>query len=67
MKISDVQARLAKIQAYANHGDFEAAHAEDDSLRDDALREIANGAVNGAELAAEALKSNDIAFKRYYA
>jgi hypothetical protein len=67
MKISDVRARVAQIEAYARDADFEAAHAAEDDLRDDVLRKIADGAANGAELAAEALRTEDIEFRRYYA
>lgn len=48
-------------------GDDEAAHAEEDEIRRDVLRAIAGGAPVPQLLAAEALKTEDIDFARWYA
>jgi hypothetical protein len=45
--------------------DPEAAHSHEDRLFLDVLKAIANGERNPDELAAEALKSNDIDFPRW--
>ncbi len=61
----DVVRRVAKIVGMA--GDDEAAHGEEDALHEDVLKAIAAGALNPAELAAEALKTLEIEFSRWYA
>lgn len=47
--------------------DDEAAHAEEDTLHQDALQAIADGAPNPAALATEALKTKNIDFARWCA
>jgi hypothetical protein len=48
-------------------GDFEAAHANEDLLRDDVLRAIADGDPEPARLAAIALTTTDLHFARWCA
>lgn len=65
MKVETVTARLKEIQEVAD--DCEVAHMEQDKLYLDVLRAIANGAENAAELAAEAVKVDDMHFSRWFA
>lgn len=60
-----VLARVDEIRDQRH--DDEAAHSLEDDLWGEVLREIAAGADNAAELAAAALKSNDIDFARWCA
>ena len=61
-----IRAWVAVIAGMAN--DPEAAHSEEDEMKDCVLRAIENGSAGGdAECAAEALKSCDLDFPRWYA
>lgn len=59
-----VEERVALIKA---SGDDEEQHGMEDSLYEDVLQAIANGAPNAADLAAAALKTKSISFSRWYA
>ena len=61
----DVVKKVAGIAKIAY--DDERAHSAEDGLREDVLKAIAEGAENPAELAAEALKTSEIAFARWCA
>ncbi len=65
MKVYEANEWLEKIRAMA--GDDEAAHSEEDAFREAVLVQIANGAVNGQQLAAIALKTGEIEFARWCA
>ena len=65
LTVDEVRRRVEEIRAIA--GDDEAAHSDEDSLRDLVLCAIADGAPNAAELAAEALKTGEIEFARWCA
>lgn len=66
MTLDDVKARLAEIAESAKDDD-ESAHACEDDLHQDVLQAIADGHPDAAALAAEALKSVQITFYRWYA
>lgn len=66
MKVSDV---LEKVQEIAECGKNESspdAHIMEDKLFLDVLNAIANGAKNPRALAAEAIKSAELTFSRWY-
>lgn len=65
MDLYEVQRRVVEISAVSY--DDEKAHSEDDQLRADVLRAIANGAPNASELAAAVLRTDDLGFCRWYA
>lgn len=65
MDIDQVRNRVRHIDNIRS--DDEAAHAEEDTLHQDVLQAIADGAPNPAELAQEALKTGDIDFARWCA
>lgn len=59
------QIRGAVEALRANHDDSEAAHASEDAIHVAALKVIAAGYVDAADLAAEALKTSEIEFSRH--
>ena len=63
MTVTEVKERVEAIRLAARTDD-EAAHASEDTLHQDVLRHFAG---LGHELAAEALKTNDIEFARWCA
>lgn len=63
MTLEDARRVLEWIEAHQY--DDAAAHSTEDALWARVLRAIAAGAVNGQELAAEALKSQEIGFSRW--
>ena len=63
MTKNEVKRRVKDIKINAD--DYEGAHNMEDSLHQDVLRAIADGAENAAELAKEALKTKKIGFSRY--
>lgn len=65
MDVEQVRDRVRRIDAA--RWDDEAAHGEEDTLHEDVLQAIADGADNPAELAQEALKTQDIDFARWCA
>lgn len=65
MNVEDVRARVEMIRALAYDG--EAAHSDEDALREDVLRAIADGADDPAALAAAALITSEIRFARWCA
>ncbi len=65
MKVEDVERRVKEIDEIADL--VERAHAAEDVLHRDALRAIANGAVNPVELAHAALTTEHLGLDRYYA
>jgi hypothetical protein len=65
MTIEEVRAEVRHIAAAA--GDPEAAHSNEDALWANVLRAIAAGVDDAADLAAEALKTEDIRFPRWCA
>lgn len=66
MTLNDVKTRLFKINE--TRGDNEVAHTMEDELHQDVLRAIADGTCDDPKAcAAEALKSIDIDFARWYA
>jgi len=64
MTIDEVRERVDDIRHGA--GDDETAHGMEDNLYIDVLEAIANGAGNPEKLAAEALKTQEIEFYRWY-
>lgn len=64
MTVDDVQERVEVIRQIAL--DDETAHGMEDELYIDVLGAIANGADNPEKLAAEALKTLEIEFSRWY-
>jgi hypothetical protein len=65
MTTEQVLLRVKLIQQSA--GDDEYAHSMEDDLRRDVLQAIADGAPNVRELAAAALKTDEINFARWCA
>jgi hypothetical protein len=68
MTVDDVKKRLKALEA--NRGDPESAHSDEDDLHQDVLRAISLGQCQTdppEDVAAEALKSLDIPFSRWYA
>jgi septum formation topological specificity factor MinE len=65
MTIEEVERRINLIQA--NTRDYEVAHHEEDKLREDVLKAIANGSNNAQQLAQLTLKTSEIHFPRYSA
>lgn len=65
MDLSTVEEQIALIRAAS--GDDERQHVLEDSLYEDILKAIAEGAPNAAELAAAALKTKSMDFGRWYA
>lgn len=65
MTAEDVRAAVEEIRRKA--WDNEQAHALGDRLWKKVLEVIRDGAVNGQELAAEALKTEEISFSRWRA
>ena len=63
--VEAVRAFVAVVED--SKGDYEIAHSFEDALHSMVLEAIAGGAPNPAELAAEALKTSDIEFRRYCA
>ncbi|QBJ94514.1 hypothetical protein D0Z67_29545 (plasmid) [Streptomyces seoulensis] len=64
MDMQEINERVAQIAA---SGDDEEQHGMEDSLYEDVLKAIAEGAPNASELAAAALKTKDMDFSRWYA
>jgi hypothetical protein len=68
MTDGDVRAALADMQRVMDErDDDESAHVMEKNLWHDVLQAIASGATNARELAATALKSDDIDFSRWFA
>lgn len=65
MDLSNVEEQIALISAAS--GDDERQHGLEDSLYEDVLKAIAEGAPNASELAAAALKTKEMEFCRWYA
>lgn len=63
--LEEIKERLEEIRSLAY--DDETAHSRQDSLYLDVLTAIASGAKNARQLAAEAIKADDIEFSRWYA
>lgn len=66
MTPEQVREQVEHIRVNA-HIDPEARHCEQDTVYIDVLQAIADGADNPRELAAEAVKIDDIDFPRWYA
>lgn len=64
MTVEDVLKRVEAIKNIA--GDDECAHSAEDSLWEDVLVAIAQGAPNAQELARVALNTTDIELERWY-
>ena len=65
MTLDEVKERVRSVRNAA--GDSEAAHLMEDNLYFEVLQHIANGGDNAQELAAEAIKAQDIDYVRWYA
>ena len=65
MNIEDVKKRVDKIKEKIT--DDEIAHGMENQLWQDVLQAIADGVENPAELAKEALKTNEVDFCRWNA
>jgi hypothetical protein len=63
--VDEIRARVATVAEKVD--DNEVAHAREDELHQSVLRAIASGAENAAELAAEALKTLELDFERWFA
>ena len=67
MTIEELRARIAALKVNATGWQSSAnGHMEEDGIRGDVLEAIAGGAENAKELAAEALKTSEIKFPRWY-
>ncbi|MEH7652306.1 hypothetical protein [Bacillus safensis] len=66
MTVDDVRKRVEGLRQIAEAEDDEAAHGMEDELYIEVLGAIANGADNPEKLAAEALKTLEIEFSRWY-
>lgn len=66
MTICEINKRLREIKKYANRGDRESAHIEEDRLHEDVLKAISNGSPNPAALAKAALRSKKLDFERWH-
>lgn len=68
MTPDDVRAMVAELDGkYRQERDDEGAHCTEDAIRHDVLAAIAGGAPDAPALAAEALKTDDLEFSRWYA
>lgn len=56
-----------QIKKYAERGDYDAAHQEQDALAEAALRAIAAGSPHAQEMAAIVVEVFEMDFDRYYA
>ena len=65
MTLDELKAKIRLIRKRSC--DDACAHGMEDNLREEVLKEIANGAKNGQELAIEVLKTSDIDFCRWCA
>jgi hypothetical protein len=65
MTVDEIRAKVAGIAANAR--DNEQAHSHEDHLHQSVLAAIRDGAPNPAELAAEALKTQELSFARWCA
>ncbi len=65
MKVTDIEARLAKIKEVASEKDGQ-AHGLEDDLFLDVLKAIANGADDPRALAAAAIQSADLDINRWF-
>ncbi len=65
MDIEEIKKKLEYIKTIAK--DDEGAHGEEDNLWKQVLEAIANGAEEAPRLAAEALKTRNINFRRWCA
>jgi hypothetical protein len=63
--IDSIRHRVVEISEIAS--DDEHAHSLEDDLWNDVLQAIADGAPDSADLATEALKTNQVKFHRWYA
>lgn len=64
--LEGVKIGLKEIQEEVEDYNPDYAHEAEDRLRHEVLRAIAAGAPNAQELAAEALKSSEMQFERWY-
>jgi hypothetical protein len=65
--VNELKQRIAALaKSAADYRDCEYLHGEEDRIWSDVLCEIAAGAPNAAELAAEAFKTKRIEFDRWY-
>ncbi len=67
MTIGEIMTEVEAIEALADRGDSESAHAHEDALLWAVLGAIAAGAPNAAELATAALATTKIKFSRWFA
>lgn len=65
LTVPDVAAGVEEVRERS--GDEEVAHGREDGLHQRVLRAIAAGAPDAPALAAEALKTTEIEFDRWYA
>lgn len=64
--VSGIQTRLAEVSADIAKRDFEGAHGSEDSMYLYALRMIAQGVQDPAEVAREALKGTALRYPRAF-
>ena len=64
MTNNEVKQRVKNIKD-CSRDDYEAAHSMEDTLHQDVLQVISDGAENAVELAKAALKTKKIEFPRY--
>lgn len=68
MTQNEIKERIAKIRANARDYEYEAAHSDEDELRTDFIRYVAEyGPQYLATMAEEILTTDEIEFKRYCA
>src|SRR6476619_3217064 len=67
LTVESIEQKLEEVRQLANTGDDEGAHGAQDELLLSVLAAIAGGAPNPGELAATALKVDEIKFSRWYA
>ena len=65
MKLADIVERQELIRRYAEAGDHDVAHTEEDRLYREVLQAIAHGTTKSRILAAYALDTQKIVFQRW--
>jgi hypothetical protein len=66
MTVEDVKTEVERIRQMADFDEDEDAHKAEDKLRQDVLQAIAESHPGAVLLAAEALKTDEIEFGRWY-
>lgn len=67
MTVEEIEERIEIVLRMIKMGDNETAHCMEDELYFDVLKDIADGARDGAELAKAVLKAKEIDYIRWFA